>query len=114
MRGSSEASRAGPLYNNSLSWYIGGRMRIFKIILIAIFLFYALPLNGFCDDAHADEGTHPCVLTCQAPCCSLILPDKVDGLGIPSLYSFFLPSENHTYQNPFILVLSHPPTIVLS
>ena len=88
-------------------------MKILKIFLVAIFLFSAIPLNGFCDDSDSHDVTHSCSMACQAICCHHpILPGKI-SFNIPLLSSFLFPSENNLPQDVIILASFRPP-IVLS
>ena len=84
-------------------------MRILKIILIAIFLFSAISLSGFCDDSHCSNAAHhQCAMTCQSSCCQLILPDKII-YSIPLLASFLVPSEDLLQQEVIIFAPFRPP-----
>lgn len=88
-------------------------MRILRIILIAIFLFLAVPLNGFCNDGHSQDVTHQCALVCHTSCCQSVLPNNLFSFNPPSKSTFRLASQSCFHENPFLTTSKRPP-IVLS
>ena len=84
-------------------------MKILKIILIAIFLFSAIPFGGFCDDSDSGDIVDHCSLACQSICCfDPTLPGKI-SFNIPLLSSFLFSSEENFPQDVVVLVPLRPP-----
>ncbi len=90
-------------------------MKLFKILLLAVFLIGVLPLEAFCSDAHqeADAASHGhCDVICHTSCTHAIVPDfKVMTmpliLSVPSVFS----SIDLAYQNPSLDTLKRPPVV---
>lgn len=84
-------------------------MKILKVILIALFLFSIVPINGYCDDAHTKEMTDQCTMDCHIACCNVMLPsNRVSFTPLfQSAFSSIL--QIRSYENPILSVTVRPP-----
>jgi hypothetical protein len=84
-------------------------MKILKIILVAIFVLFVIPLNVFCENGHSDDVTHHCVLVCHHSCCQTITLNNNSQLNLPSQTTFLVILESSNHENPFLSTSKRPP-----
>lgn len=86
-------------------------MKIIKLVLAAILLLSAVPIGGFCNDAHSQDATHQCALICHAPCCKSTLVDKTISINLPSQTDSLCFFESRVHKDPDLSIFERPPTV---
>jgi len=87
-------------------------MKLIRIVLAAIFLVFAIPLEAFCQDEHCAEAASACTICCYHPASldAVIAPTHVFYASLDVVETFS--SYDLTYENPTISRLIKPPIVV--
>lgn len=85
-------------------------MKFIKILILILFLFAFLPLDGFCAEHSDNSSHHHCIIVCHAGCHSAILP--VSQSVVHSVVaSFFVMCDIFPYQDPVLDTSKRPPVV---